>query len=638
MINQLGGNNSDPEEPVDPEPENPDPEEPVDPEPENPEASIKLFNEGSLNSNTDFGTFAFPSSTISDDITNDQLAVNLGTSRKVWSAFCLTNEVNFNNYDALSITLQTENTQQTNTNIIVGRGSNTTMIIGEGHSMLKTVDYEETTSQVMTNTTTPQTYVFSFEDIRQGDSDIGLLGIQIEKGDGDGFVYISDISVYKEGEYYPGDEEPDIGTPCTKITLNPTSMSFTEIDERQQLYVDVLPVNTTDAITWKSSNEAIAIVDSEARVTAIGNGSCIITATCGSESATCEVTVDAVIPCTFISLDKSIIQFTSKGATETLNVAVTPDNTTDTISWRSDDTNVATVDNGVVTSVNDGECNIYVSCGSQQTGCNISVVTPITCTGLSLNKSTLTLAPIGASEALIATPTPTNTTDVITWESSNTGVATVNDNGVVMAISNGSCTITATCGNVSKSCSVTVNTTIACTALSLDVSSIDFTELNETRYVKATPTPTNTTDTITWESSNTGVATVDDGNITSVGKGSCTITATCGSKSVTCSVSVKEVIPCNGITVSPNTVTLDAGESATVTVSLSPSDTTENISGMSINSDSSFVNISRSTVDQRTMSVTISMSENNPTSTSINFDYNGFSEECVVIYNYGDLV
>ena len=203
MLNQLGGSNPDPEEPVDPEPENPDPEEPVDPEPENPEASIKLFNEGSLNSNTDFGTFAFPSSTISDDITNDQLAVNLGTSGKVWSAFCLTNEVNFNNYDALSITLQTENKQQTNTNIIVGRGSNTTMTIGEGDSIVKTVDYEETTSQIMTNTTTPQTYVFSFEDIRQGDSDIGLLGIQIEKGDGDGFVYISDISVYKEGEYYP---------------------------------------------------------------------------------------------------------------------------------------------------------------------------------------------------------------------------------------------------------------------------------------------------------------------------------------------------------------------------------------------------------------------------------------------------
>ena len=436
----------------------------------------------------------------------------------------------------------------------------------------------------------------------------------------------------------PGDEEPDIGTPCTKITLDPTTLSFTEIDERQQLYVDVLPVNTTDIITWKSSDENIAIVDSEARVTARGNGNCVITATCGTKTATCKVNVSAIIPCTFISLDKSIIQFTSKGATETLNAAVTPTNTTDKITWQSDDTDVAIVNNGVVTSVNDGECNIYAFCGSQQTGCNVSVVTPIPCTALSLNKSSLSLAPIGASEALIATPTPTNTTDKITWKSSNINIASVNDNGVVMATGNGSCTITATCGSKSKTCNVTVNSTIACTTLSLDVSSINFTELNETRYVKATPTPANTTDTITWKSSNANVATVVDGTITSVGKGSCTITATCGSKSVTCSVSVKEVIPCNGIIVSPNTVTLDAGKSATITVSLSPSDTTENISSMAINSDSSFVTIARSTVDQRTMSVTITMSEKNPTSTSINFDYNGFSEECVVIYNYGDIV
>ena len=77
----------------------------------------------------------------------------------------------------------------------------------------------------------------------------------------------------------------------------------------------------------------------------------------------------------------------------------------------------------------------------------------IPCTGLTLDKSTAT---VGTTETLLATPTPSNTTDAVTWTSSDTTVATVN-NGVVTAVSNGTATITATCGGYSAACSVTVN-------------------------------------------------------------------------------------------------------------------------------------------------------------------------------------
>ena len=439
----------------------------------------------------------------------------------------------------------------------------------------------------------------------------------------------------KKGRIFPGDE-PNPGVPCTQITLDPTTLVFDEIDSREYLSVDVLPINTTDSITWKSSNEGVATVDSEARVTARGNGSCIITATCGSKFATCDVTVGASIPCTFISLDRTNIQFTSKGATETLDVAVTPENTTDIVKWRSDDTNVATVDNGVVTSVNDGVCNIYATCGSQQTGCQVSVVVPIPCTRITLNKSSLSLAPLGASERLLTTLTPSNTTDIVTWKSSNNNVATVNDIGAVMATGNGSCTITATCGSKSATCNVTVNTVVPCTSLSLDTNSVNFTEVGETTTLRATPTPLNTTDEIGWTSSNTSVATVVDGLITAEGKGNCTITATCGSKSATCNVGVSTNVPCNGITVYPNTITLDANSSATITVSLSPSNTTDNIDSLEITSGNQAVTYTKTSVDSRTIKVTIKMSEKNPTSSSVNFTYGSYSEVCMVIYNYGD--
>ena len=79
----------------------------------------------------------------------------------------------------------------------------------------------------------------------------------------------------------------------------------------------------------------------------------------------------------------------------------------------------------------------------------------IPCTGISLSASELTFTAIG-SQTLTATVTPEDTTDAIVWNSNTTSVATVSG-GVVTAVGNGSATITATCGNYSASCSVSVS-------------------------------------------------------------------------------------------------------------------------------------------------------------------------------------
>ena len=76
--------------------------------------------------------------------------------------------------------------------------------------------------------------------------------------------------------------------------------------------------------------------------------------------------------------------------------------------------------------------------------------------GLTLDKTSLTLDLVSAKEAtLVATPNPADTTDALTWTSSNTAVATV-VNGKVTAVGKGSATIKVTCGSYSKSCTVTV--------------------------------------------------------------------------------------------------------------------------------------------------------------------------------------
>lgn len=81
--------------------------------------------------------------------------------------------------------------------------------------------------------------------------------------------------------------------------------------------------------------------------------------------------------------------------------------------------------------------------------------TPIPCTGLTLDKTSLSLTS-GDPQTITATPTPENTTNDIVWTTSNAAVATVKD-GVVYATGNGSATITATCGSISRTVSVTVS-------------------------------------------------------------------------------------------------------------------------------------------------------------------------------------
>lgn len=79
----------------------------------------------------------------------------------------------------------------------------------------------------------------------------------------------------------------------------------------------------------------------------------------------------------------------------------------------------------------------------------------IPCTGITLDQTTLTFTAAG-TQTLTATVTPSNTTDVVEWSSDAASVASVK-NGIVTAKANGSATITATCGDYSATCAVSVS-------------------------------------------------------------------------------------------------------------------------------------------------------------------------------------
>ncbi len=75
-------------------------------------------------------------------------------------------------------------------------------------------------------------------------------------------------------------EEPTY--PCDELLLEEAEHLFTEYDEKWLINVDVRPANTTDQLSFASSDELIATVDSEGCVTAKAEGTCVITITCGN--------------------------------------------------------------------------------------------------------------------------------------------------------------------------------------------------------------------------------------------------------------------------------------------------------------------------------------------------------------------
>ncbi len=175
--------------------------------------------------------------------------------------------------------------------------------------------------------------------------------------------------------------------------------------------------------------------------------------------------VDQQIKATAASLDKTELTI-NKGAAAQLNLSVTPENFTDIVDWKSTDTNIVTVsDNGVVKAVGVGTATVKVTVGDVSATCKVTVLQPVT--GISLNKSSLTMDALGTFQ-MTASVYPDSANDKrITWSSSDPAIASVDENGLVTALKKGTATITAAAmdgSGVKSTCKVTVsNTAYVCT-------------------------------------------------------------------------------------------------------------------------------------------------------------------------------
>ncbi len=229
-----------------------------------------------------------------------------------------------------------------------------------------------------------------------------------------------------------------------------------------------------------------------------------------------------------------------------------PDNATNkAVTWSSSDATIATVDDkGLVTAIKKGTATITVTTvdGNKTATCKVTVKAKVIhVTEVKLDKTDITKTE-GETEQLTATVLPDNATNkAVTWSSSDTTIATVDDKGLVTAEKEGAAiiTVTTTDGNKTATCKVTVKAkVIHVTEVKLDKTDITKTE-GETEQLTATVLPDNATNkAVTWKSSDKTIATVDDkGLVTAVKEGTATITVTTtdGNKTATCKVTVKAI-------------------------------------------------------------------------------------------------
>ncbi len=301
----------------------------------------------------------------------------------------------------------------------------------------------------------------------------------------------------------------------------------------------------TSSVSWSSSSQSIATMDTLGRATALRAGSTTITATLGLKTGSATLTVKRLtlasiaVNATNTSIPAGITQpFTATG-TFTDNET---ENLTLSVHWTSSTPTVATVNNaagkeGIAQGLTAGSSNIGAIFSPSISGSAALSVTPAVLESISITPANTTI-PLGITEQLTATGTYSdhstqNITSNVTWSSSASTVAAV-DEGLAEADSVGTTTITASTMLASGS-TITGSTGLTVEAAQLTTVVVspagDFLQVNNTQQYTASGIFTDAssqdlTKTATWSSGTPAVASIStQGMATALKAGSTTIGA-----------------------------------------------------------------------------------------------------------------
>lgn len=347
------------------------------------------------------------------------------------------------------------------------------------------------------------------------------------------------------------------------LSISPTSLSLA-IDDIQQLTVSGIYTDSStevfdDLVDWTSSNSGVASISVSGDVLAVSAGTVTITATSGAVSDSVSVTVLPNLDSLTVSslIDPLIVgetfQFTVTGNYSDFSTQ----NLTSVVTWSALDSSILDVTNGLVTALSAGTTTVTASYGSLTVQRSVSVKA---LDSLSISSASLTLA-IDDTQPLTVLGIYTDSSteafdDLVNWESSNSGIASVSISGEVLAVSAGTVTITATSGAISETVLVTVLPSLD----ALSVTDVPSTlKIAETFQLTITGNYSDSstqdlTDEVTWSVANEAVLEISSsGLVTALSAGSTTVIASYGGLSVDRTISVKALA---SLSISPTTLTL----------------------------------------------------------------------------------
>ena len=349
-------------------------------------------------------------------------------------------------------------------------------------------------------------------------------------------------------------------TPTTGITLYPTLFTMTSGQTAMittMVAATIIPSNATNkTIQWTSQSPLIATINSS-QITALKPGTAqLIAMTADGITAMATVVVQA-IPVTQIVLSVSSLSL-AIGETARVSATVLPANATQPqLGWSSSATSVATVSASQITAVSPGTATITVRSVEGIIATIVVTVLAPAVSSLSLSQSSVSIY-LTNSLTLSASYLPLNANPVLTWSINNQN-ATLQVTGgtaIITANSVGTSVVTVRSDTITASC--VVNIILPVSSITIQPSTPFSIAIGATKQFTSMILPTNAGNkTVTWTSSNPGVAAINGGILTGVSIGTTIITAQAENK--TASVAVSVYLSVSSITLNATSLTLNRG-------------------------------------------------------------------------------
>jgi len=407
----------------------------------------------------------------------------------------------------------------------------------------------------------------------------------------------------------------------SKVSLNITKQTINK-NETLQL-IPTIAEDCYTTFTWSTSSKKIATVDANGLVTAIGEGTATITVkTANSKKTTAKITVVDPYKPTKIELAETGTVTLNLGETLVLNAAMQPATAQSELTWSTSSKKIATVADGVVTPVKEGTATITVKTynGKSDT-VKVKVVDPKKATAVELAETGTVTLNLGETLQLNAAVQPVTAETTLSWSSSSKKIATVDANGVVTPVKEGTATITVKTANGKKD-TVKVKVVDPKKATGVELLETGTIEIavGESRQLTANLQPITAETTLSWSTSSKSYATVDaNGVVTGVKKGTATITVkTANGKKDTVKVKVVAAVEPASIMLAGSAPSeAEVGESFQLTVELQPAGAFSKITWSS--SDPSVATVEDGVVNPVAMgSATITATTANGLSASMN--------------------